>query len=563
MKALVLAAGLGTRLRPYTDRTPKPLFTLDGRPLLGHVVQQLIKAGAKTIVVNTHHRAEKIEAYLAGECFGAEIVLRHEPEILGTGGAIRNSDDIWGAAPFMVVNSDIATDIDFAAVYRFHTGHGHPATLVLCHDPAFNTVAVDAAGCVVGFSPAKGGSKGDSQRLTFTGIQVLDPAVLDFIPTQGFAHSIDAFQSMLAAGLQIKAFVADDRAWADIGTPRRYREAARNIMAAAVFKELAPEFTGHLVGWTPLAGDGSDRRWYRLRQGQRSVVMVDHGLREDAGPGEADAFVNIGRHLHRQGLPVPRIIRADPFAGLVFVEDRGDRHLQAHVAGLSSSAALLTLYRQIIDLLIQVSLSGGKDFDPGWTWQTERYDREVIVDKECRYFIEAFVQQYCGQSIAFAQIERESHRLADAILAEEAIGFMHRDFQSRNILIAAGRPWIIDFQGGRLGPVEYDLAALLIDPYVALPDTLRETLLDHFIARFHARTGQSRAAIENRYRFCALARNLQMLGAFGFLVTQKHKTQFADYIPDALASLQKNLDRVGPQTFPQLQSIAARLARKA
>ena len=562
MKALVLAAGLGTRLRPYTEQTPKPLFTLDGDPLLGRVIHQLIAAGAQTIAVNTHHLAGQIEAYVAKANFKAEIILRHEPEILGTGGAIANTADILGDKPFMVVNSDIATEIDLAAVYRFHTGHDHPVTLVFCHDPDFNTVSVDAEGYVADFSPGDQTTGGGRRRLTFTGIQVLDPAVIDFIPPRGFAHSVDAFKSMLDAGFRIKAFIAADNHWADMGSPQRYRRTARDMMATAVFHDLAPEAAGNPVVWTPLAGDGSDRRWYRLQQGQTSVVAVDHGLRDGAPPGEADAFVHIGRHLHRQGLPVPRILRADPFAGLNFVEDLGDRHLQTHVAGLSSPAAIESLYRNIIDLLIQISLSGGNGFDPAWTWQTARYDREVIVEKECRYFIEAFVQNYCRLEIDFEQIAADSHRLADGILAENDVGFMHRDFQSRNILIAEDQPWIIDFQAGRLGPVQYDLAALLIDPYVDLPEALREALLGHFLERYHNLTGKPRAAIENLYRHCALARNLQILGAFGFLVKEKNKVQFADSIPAALKSLQQNLAGAQAQRFPQLRDVAATLIRE-
>jgi aminoglycoside/choline kinase family phosphotransferase/dTDP-glucose pyrophosphorylase len=559
MKALVLAAGLGTRLRPFSEHTPKPLFTLDGRPLLGRIIDQLIAAGARTIAVNTHHLAEQIEAYLAAEPFAARIILRHEPAILGTGGAIRNTADIWGTAPFVVVNGDVATDIDLAAVYRYHTGHGQPVTLVMRDDPAFNTVSVDAHGNVVDFSAAGGLERDDRRRLTFTGIQILDPRVIDFIPAKGFAHSIDAFEAMLAAGYKIKAFIAADSRWADIGTPRRYRQTAREFMAAAVFRELTPGPCPAGITWEPLAGDGSERQWHRLRRGDQSVVMVDHGLRRGAPPGEADAFVHIGRHLHRRGLPVPRILRADPFAGLVFVEDRGDCHLQTHVARTASPGAVSALYRKIIDLLIEMSVSGGNGFDPAWTWQTAAYDREVIVEKECRYFIEAFVRNYCGREIPFARIEAESHRLADGILAERAEGFMHRDFQSRNILIAADRPWIIDYQGGRRGPAEYDLASLLIDPYVALPEAVQEALLEDFIERYRERTGTSRKTITARYRLCAVARNLQILGAFGFLVRAKHKTRFAAYIPDALESLERNLARVESHRFPALRDLTRSL----
>ncbi len=561
MKALVLAAGLGTRLRPFSERTPKPLFTLDGRPLLERIINQLIAAGVRTIAINTHHLAEQIAAYLAAESFAARIILRHEPEILGTGGAIRNTADIWGSAPFMVVNSDVATDIDLGSVFRYHAAHDHPATLVMRDDPAFNTVTVDAQGNIVDFAPADDNPRSDRRRLTFTGIQVLEPEVIDFIPKEGFAHSIDAFRAMLAAGHKIKAFIAADNRWVDVGTPQRYRQTARQIMATAVFRELAPEDTAVPIAWEPLAGDGSERRWHRLRRGDRSVVMVDHGLREGAAPGEADAFVHIGHHLHRRGLPVPRILRADPFAGLVFVEDRGDCHLQTRVSEAGSPGAVIALYRKIIDLLVDMSVSGGNGFDPGWTWQTAAYDRQVIVEKECRYFIEAFVRDYCGREVAFARIEAESHRLADGILAQPADGFMHRDFQSRNILIAAGRPWIIDYQGGRLGPAEYDLASLLIDPYVALPETVQETLLDDFIRRYRQRTGKPRKAIATHFRLCTVARNLQILGAFGFLVKVGQKGRFAAYIPGALASLQRNLDRVETTAFPLLRELARSLVQ--
>jgi aminoglycoside/choline kinase family phosphotransferase/dTDP-glucose pyrophosphorylase len=560
MKALVLAAGFGTRLRPYTEHLPKPLFTLDGRPLIQRVIRQLIDAGAQTVVVNTHHLAGQIQAYLATQTFPAEIIVRHEDEILGTGGAIRNTADIWETSPFMVVNSDIVTDIDFEAVYRFHTAHSRPATLVLHHDPDFNTVTVDAEGFVVDFGTGSCGTVNGFQQLTFTGIQVLDPTVIDFLPPQGFAHSIDAFKSMMAAGLKIKAYITRDCEWSDLGSPERYRQAARGIMAEAVCQEMGQSRLGLPIRWDTLAGDGSDRRWYRLQGEGFSVVMVDHGIREGAPPGEADAFVNIGRHLHRRGLPVPRIIREDPVAGLVFLEDLGDQHLQTWVAALSSQDDVLALYRHIIDLLLQIWLKGADGFEPAWTWQTARYDREVIVEKECRYFIESFVQRYCGRAVAFERIETESHRLADGILTEDSEGFMHRDFQSRNILMTAGQPRIIDFQGGRLGPVQYDLAALLIDPYVGLPTEMREALLTYFIDRCHDLTGEAREKIEAVYRLCALARNLQILGAFGFLVKEKNKAYFVDYIPNAFDSLRINLASVKTHAFPEIKTITASLS---
>ena len=100
MKALILAAGYGTRLRPYTDFTPKPLFTIDGRPLLDILITQLIEAGCSGIIINTHHLHQKIEAFIAEQNYAVPVHLRHETRILGTGGAIKNVSDFWDDKPF-------------------------------------------------------------------------------------------------------------------------------------------------------------------------------------------------------------------------------------------------------------------------------------------------------------------------------------------------------------------------------------------------------------------------------------------------------------------------------
>ena len=143
MKALILAAGLATRLRPYSENTPKPLFTISNRPLLDIIISNLIDSNCKAIIVNTHHLHQKIDAYLAEKKYPVPVTTRYEPDILGTGGAIKNVADFWDNTPFMVINSDIVTDIDFKNVYEFHSNHGHPVTLVLHNDPQFITVALN------------------------------------------------------------------------------------------------------------------------------------------------------------------------------------------------------------------------------------------------------------------------------------------------------------------------------------------------------------------------------------------------------------------------------------
>jgi aminoglycoside/choline kinase family phosphotransferase/dTDP-glucose pyrophosphorylase len=550
MKALILAAGLGTRLLPYTRTTPKPLFTLAGRTLLEIHIRRLCAAGCEAVIVNTHHLHSQIEAFIASRTFGIPVVTRFEPAILGTGGAIRNAADFWDERPFLVINADIYSTVDLRGVYEFHLRHQSAATLVLCDDPRFNSVRVDSKGFVRDFVTPT--APAPAAALTFTGIQVLDPLVLQYLPPSGFFHSIDAYRALLADGKCIRALIADGRGWIDLGTPERYRRAAREASAFEAWRRAFPGDPRPLLNWEKLEGDGSDREWFRLRSTEGTLIMADHGLRETEAVSEADAFIHIGRHLKNKGLPVPTIFFYDAFAGLVFLEDLGDLNLQKAVAAEADREKVMTWYRTIIDDVIDLSVRGGHGFDPGWAYQTPAYDRRMILERECRYFCDAFLNRYTPISADFGNFKDEFNRIADNALEHAVLGFMHRDMQSRNIMLKEGRFYFIDFQGGRLGPLQYDLAALLIDPYVSLTKREQELLLEHAISRLSATRPFEVERFRRGFVHCALARNLQILGAFGFLSTVKGKTGFTRYIPAALRSLEARLEALGEGAFPKL-----------
>lgn len=560
MKSLILAAGLGTRLLPTTTAVPKPLFTLAGIPLLDLHIERLRAAGAEAVRVNTHHHHDMIQRHIASRDYGIPVSIRFEPAILGTGGAIRNSADFWDHRPFMVVNADIDHKIDLRGVYAAHLRDRPAATLVLCDDPEFNSVRVDSQGRITGFA---GGCRAEGQRrLTFTGIQVLDPVILDYLPAEGFSHSVDAFRAMIAAKLPLRAFIPEAPHWQDLGTPERYRASARERSAAEAWRLAFAEALPRGLCWEPLAGDGSERRWFRLEAGGRSLVMVDHGLRPGPGVAEADAFVAIGRHLHAAGAPVPAIIFEDTFAGLVFLQDLGNLRLQEAAAREPGRDRVLGWYREIIDSLVAMAIEAGRGFDPAWAYQGPRYDRELILERECRYFVEAFLNRVAGLGASFDHFGEEFERIAENALQHGVRGFMHRDLQSRNIMRWQGRWYFIDFQGGRIGPLQYDLASLLIDPYMDLTAAEQEELLRHALRRLAARLPVEPARFRRCYAHCALARNLQVLGAFGFLGTVKGKPFFTRFIPAALARLNARLAALDPERFPRLrQAVAAAMAK--
>ena len=555
MKALILAAGFGTRLLPYTEHTPKALFTIAGEPVLERVIRQLAGSGFTGIIINTHHLSHRIEAYLRRRRHPVPVQIRYEPQILGTGGAIKNVADFWESGPLMVLNGDVVSDIDLKQVCEFHRAHPWPVTMVLHDCPRYNTVRVDSENWVMGFEGSPGAKSSARRLLAFTGIQVIEPEVLDFIPSTGFYHSIDAYRNMIAAGRKIMGFIAAGCYWQDIGTPESYSETVFDLMSVPAFNVAFPRSSIGEVTRSKLKGDGSDRHWYRLQSGHRTIVMVDHGIRRNSRTAEADAFVSIGRHLKERTINVPQIYLYDLFSGQVYLEDLGDIHLQDLVRRTRCREDLVNIYKTITGQLIHMWSAGAGDFDPSWTCQTAEYSRDLILEKECRYFAEAFVQDALGRPSPFQTLETEFGRLADQALLHAERGFMHRDLQSRNIMVREGAFYFIDFQGGRMGPLQYDLAALLIDPYTDLTDDVRSELLDFAASRLQERHGIDAVRFRKGYGYCALTRNLQVLGAFGYL-SKGGKVWFEQYIPAAVRSLKQTLSTDLGNEFPKLHQIA-------
>ncbi|MBN1932142.1 MAG: phosphotransferase [Desulfobacterales bacterium] len=574
MKAMILAAGFGSRLLPFTKNIPKPLFPFAGRPLLDMIIRSLEDANCQAIIINTHHLHEKIEAFIIKEKYKIPISIRYEPVILGTGGAIKNVADFWDNKAFMVINSDIVTNIDLKEVYDFHLSHQHPATLVLHDYPDFNNVLVNQDAFVIGFhyghqpasihKPMQERLKKDlctrcKLNLAFTGIHVLNPSILDYIPNNSFSNIIDVYDKLISNGKKLKAFISKNHYWEDIGTPQRYKKAVIKKMGPEAFNEAFPNNECRSIKQTQLKGDGSDRDWFRLESGAQSIIMADHGLKNSNIKSEIDSFVTIGKHLHGKGLPVPQIYLYDKFSGLVFLEDLGDLNLQELINRTDNLQGITFHYESIIDLLVQLSVRGAEKFDPAWTYQTSSYNKDVILEKECRYFVESFLRGYLGMDVRFQDLKNEFSHIADMALKFSVNGFMHRDMQSRNIMIKNNHYYFIDFQGGRIGPIQYDLASLIIDPYVKLPLDIQVHLLNYCMVRLSTFVKFNPHHFKKCFKYCSIARNLQILGAFGYLSQVKEKKYFEKYIPAALKALKYNLSVFENTKFLNLKLIINKL----
>ena len=220
MQAIVLAAGFGTRLRPYTRIRPKPLFPVLNRPLLHRLLNMLYKAGCTGIVVNAHYLAEQIRRSL-GEY--PDVQLQIEPEILGTGGSLRLAGARLEDGPILVMNGDIFHTVDVEALYKHHLKSGNDVTMAMHDCPRFNCVGVRENN-VVSFAPEL-----DMLRLAFTGIHVVNPEVLARIPKGGFFHIIDLYRELALQG-RVGLLRVDGSFWRDIGTPEDYLQLHRELL---------------------------------------------------------------------------------------------------------------------------------------------------------------------------------------------------------------------------------------------------------------------------------------------------------------------------------------------
>jgi aminoglycoside/choline kinase family phosphotransferase len=322
------------------------------------------------------------------------------------------------------------------------------------------------------------------------------------------------------------------------------------------------------VRFSSLTGDGSSRLFFKIKTGAASYcgVLPDNANLQK-GMAEANAAYNIGTHLKKRGIPVPSIHGFDPVSGFILFEDLGTTLLHDYLLENKNNSAdksaqkTLDLYKEIIENLLYMQISGSVRFDRKWCWDTQRYDKKLMLEKESGYFLQAFCRDLLGIDAIADGLNKEFTNLAGRAARQPAVYFLHRDFQSRNLMVTDGNIKIIDFQGGRLGPLGYDLASLLIDPYVQLPEQIQTELLEYYAEQLCS-YGLDDLAFLKGYPYLALQRNLQILGAFAFLGFQNNKIFFRQFINPAILSLHNRLAQPEAKDYPLLHQLTETIIDK-
>lgn len=232
LRAFVLGAGLGKRLRPLTESLPKPLVPLLGRPLITYAFDHLIATGVRSFVVNTHHAAEAYADAFADACYrGRPITFRHEPVLLETAGGIANARDLLdGDAPFLVYNGDIFTDISLQEAIDQHRSSGAMVTMILRREGQNLNVGFDPqTKKITAIRSVLGEVKMPCQ---FTGIYVVDPAFFAELEPGEKKSVIPIFLRLIAAGAGLEGYLAESGDWLDLGDRNSYLEAHTRLLGA-------------------------------------------------------------------------------------------------------------------------------------------------------------------------------------------------------------------------------------------------------------------------------------------------------------------------------------------
>jgi NDP-sugar pyrophosphorylase family protein len=240
MKAMILAAGLGTRLRPLSNSVPKPLLPVAGRPLIMWNLFLLRRYGITEVIINLHHLGHLIEKELGdGSRFGMRLAYSRESVILGTGGGIKQAEGFFGGAPFMVLNGDTLLELDLGEVVGCHTKRGALATLVVRDDPEverWGVVEVDEQQRILSIT-GRGRAAADPtvrpKRHMFAGVHIMDSRLLKPVPPEQKSSIIDAYVEAIERGDRVLGYRMEGY-WSDVGNPESYARVQQDIDAGLI-----------------------------------------------------------------------------------------------------------------------------------------------------------------------------------------------------------------------------------------------------------------------------------------------------------------------------------------
>ncbi len=322
--------------------------------------------------------------------------------------------------------------------------------------------------------------------------------------------------------------------------------------------EMFTQWAGEKVeSLSLLPPSGSYREYIRICGGGKCALGVSN-----ADVKENKAFLGFSEHFHAQGLKVPQVYVQNLDEGIYLVEDLGSvtlfDFLQENRVGDDMSPSLIDLYKKTIKELIQFQLKGTEGLDFDLCYPRKAFDRQSML-WDLHYFKYYFLKL---AQVPFDEqvLEDDFDKLIDFLLEAEHHYFLYRDFQSRNIMVKQGEPWFIDYQGGRKGALQYDLASLLYDGKADIPPKVREDLYSYYVDELKKVKDIDETAFKNQFTGYVYIRIMQAMGAYGFRGFYEKKEHFLKSIPYALQNISYLLENSPlPIDTPELKKVLSSL----
>ncbi|MBO4328258.1 MAG: phosphotransferase [Bacteroidales bacterium] len=312
------------------------------------------------------------------------------------------------------------------------------------------------------------------------------------------------------------------------------------------------------LGYTPLdirpiAASGSSRKYYRILTGQGSLIGT-----YNANIEENEAFFYLTRHFGAKGLSVPKLLAVNDRRDCYLQSDHGDETLftqvQHALAAGRYDEATVKFIEQTLEQLVRFQLEGHQGLDYSKVYPSPCFDRSGVLD-DLDYFKYYFVKPHAEIVFNEQRLKADCNAFADWVCKAPNDFFMYRDFQSRNVMIDHGVPCFIDYQGGRRGPLQYDVVSLLYQVKAQLPQPLRDTLVAHYKQVLSRHLDPETVEFDRYYPYFVYLRLLQVLGAYGFRGLIQKKAHFIESIPYALDELKRWNESHPLDGYPELQHV--------
>lgn len=321
-----------------------------------------------------------------------------------------------------------------------------------------------------------------------------------------------------------------------------------------ILKELyRNSFKQEAVSVEPVYSHGSDRNIIRIHsQNNKPVIGI-----YNSNKAENNAFIEFSKHFKSNGLNVPEIYRVSGDSHAYLMEDLGDITLFNKICDDSErfSRHNIGLYKHAIENLIKFQLEAGREINYSLCYQFNEFGKDNI-EFDLNYFKQRFLNNFYSNELDKDRLENELDFLKQKLLEQPRDYFLYRDFQSRNIMLHKNDLYFIDYQSGRKGALQYDIASLMYDAKADVPQELREDLLEYYIAEAKKCTGIEANEFKHYFWYFAMIRILQAMGAYGFLGITKGKKRFLESIPYALKNINFILNnRINNIEFGYLKTI--------